>query len=164
VEVLLDTWNIKGHDPLNVKEAVPQLAFVAFRLMVLGKQTATEKELLALLNEAREKVPQIRFYAKDSPHDFLKRVELRSSLLLEAGHQIEGRTTVPFYQFRHLTFQEYLAAVAAVEGHYVSYNSGDTALVPLKPFLLTEEWKEVIPMAVVLARKQGESIMGTSKK
>lgn len=159
VEVLLDTWNIKGHDPLNVKEAVPQLAFVAFKLMMQGKQTATEKELLELLNEAREQVPQIRFYAKDSPHEFLKRVELRSSLLLEAGHQIEGRATVPFYQFRHLTFQEYLAAVAAAEGHYVSYNRGDTALVPLKPFLLAQEWKEVVPMAAVLARKQGDSLI-----
>src|SRR2546423_2282234 len=59
VEVLLDTWNIKGHDPLNVKEAVPQLAFVAFQLMRAGKQSATEKELLTLLTEAREKVPQI---------------------------------------------------------------------------------------------------------
>src|SRR5206468_10943956 len=81
VEVLLDTWNIKGHDPLNPKEAVPQLACVAFQLMRAGRQTATGKDLLILLEEAREKVPQIRRYAKDSPADFLTRVELRSSLL-----------------------------------------------------------------------------------
>jgi hypothetical protein len=49
VEVLLDTWNIKGHAPLNPKEAVPQLAFVAFQLMRARKQTVTEKELLELL-------------------------------------------------------------------------------------------------------------------
>jgi hypothetical protein len=73
-----------------------------------GKQTATEKELLTLLEEARERMPQIRRYAKDSPDQFLKRVELRSSLLVEAGHQLEGSRTVPFYQFRHLTFQEHL--------------------------------------------------------
>ncbi|MBR1175528.1 hypothetical protein JQ617_16315 [Bradyrhizobium sp. KB893862 SZCCT0404] len=119
VEVLLDTWNIQGHEPLNLKEAVPQLSFVAFELMRRGVQTATEKELLLLLEEAREKVPQIGRYAKDTPDVFLKRVELRSSLLVEAGHQLEGSSLVPFYQFRHLTFQEYLAAVAAVEGHYV---------------------------------------------
>jgi hypothetical protein len=159
VDVLLDTWNIKGHDALNVKETVPQLACVAFQLMRDGRQTATEKELLALLEEAREKVPQIRRYAKDTPYEFLKRVELRSSLIIEAGHQLEGGHTVPFYQFRHLTFQEFLAAVAAVEGHYMEYQKGDTVLTPLESHLTAEKWKEVIPMAAVLARKQAEPLM-----
>jgi hypothetical protein len=159
VDVLLDTWNIKGHEPLNVREAVPQLAYVAFQLMCMGKQTATEKELLALLEEAREKHPNIKRYAKDSPHDFLKRVELRSSLLLEAGHQMEGGRTVPFYQFRHLTFQEYLTAVAATEGHYKQYQQDDTVLTPLASYLLAEEWKEVIPMVAVLARKRAEPLL-----
>lgn len=159
VEVLLDTWNIKGHDPLNVREAVPQLAYVAFSLMCMGKQTATAKELLALLEEAREKHPNIKRYAKDSPYDFLKRVELRSSLLLEAGHQMEDGRTVPFYQFRHLTFQEYLTAVAATEGHYKQYQQGDTVLTPLENYLLAEEWREVIPMVAVLARKRAEPLL-----
>lgn len=159
VDVLLDTWNIKGHDPLNAKEAVPQLAYVAFQLMCAGKQTATEKELLELLEEAREKHPNIKRYAKDSPHDFLKRVELRSSLLLEAGHQMEGGRTVPFYQFRHLTFQEYLAAVAVTEGHYQRFHQDDTVLTPLRKYLLTDEWKEVIPMVAVLARKRAEPLL-----
>ncbi len=159
VEVLLDTWNIKGHDPLIPKESVPQLACVAFEMMRSGKQTATEKELLLLLEEARERVPQIKRYAKGTAYDFLKRVELRSSLLVEAGHQVEDGQTVPFYQFRHLTFQEYLAAVAAVEGHYMEYSQNDTVLTPLGPFLMTEEWKEVVPMAAVLARKQAEPLI-----
>lgn len=159
VEVLLDTWNIKGHEPLNLKEAVPQLACVAFQLMLLGRQTATEKELLAILDEAREKVDQIRRYAKDTPSEFLKRVELRSSLLVEAGHQLEGSRTVPFYQFRHLTFQEHLAAVAAAEGHYIGYQKDDTVLTPLKDHLFLERWKEVVPMAAVLARKQAEPLI-----
>jgi len=159
VEVLLDTWNIKGHDPLNPKEAVPQLACVAFEMMRAGKQTATEKELLNLLEAAREKIPQIRRYAKDSPHDFLKRVELRSSLLLEAGHKVESGHAVPFYQFRHLTFQEYLSAVAVAEGHYMEYDKSDSVLTPLAIHLTTAEWKEVIPMSAVLARKQAEPLM-----
>lgn len=159
VEVLLDTWNIKGHAPLNTKEAVPQLAYVAFEMMRAGNQTATEKELLNLLEEARENVPQIRRYAKDTPHEFLKRVELRSSLLVEAGHQAEGSDLVPFYQFRHLTFQEYLAGVAVAEGHYKEYKKSDTVLSPLAPYLTAEEWKEVIPMTSVLARKQAEPLI-----
>jgi hypothetical protein len=159
VEVLLDTWNIKGHEPLKPKEAVPQIAFLALQLLRQGKQTATEGELLRLLDEAREKMPQIRRYAKDTPYDFLKRVELRSSLLVEAGRQRDGVGTTPFYQFRHLTFQEYLAAVAVVDGHYLEYSSGDTVLTPLAAYLQTDEWKEVVPMAAVLARKQAEPLM-----
>lgn len=161
VEVLLDTWNIKGHEALNLKEAVPQLSYVAFQLMREKKQTATENELLALLEDAREKLPHIRRYAKDTPPDFLKRVELRSSLLVEAGHQLESGRTVPFYQFRHLTFQEYLAARAAVDGLYLDYKQSDTMLTPLEPYLTTEEWKEIIPMAAVLAKKQAEPLIAS---
>lgn len=159
VEVLLDTWNIKGHDALNPKEAVPQLAYAAFELMKAGKQTATEKELLEILEDARENVPQIKLYAKDTPYNFLKRVELRSSLLVEAGHQLEGGRTVPFYQFRHLTFQEYLAAAAISDGNYSGYRKGATVLAPLAEHTLTDEWKEVIPMVAVLAGKQADPLI-----
>jgi hypothetical protein len=159
VDVLLDTWNIKGHESLNPKEAVPQLAYVAFEMMRQGKQTATERELLALLVEAREKHPNINRYAKDGPYEFLKRVELRSSLLLEAGHQVENGKTVPFYQFRHLTFQEYLTAVAAVDRHYSNYVLGNNLLSPLEGCLDSDEWKEVVPMAAVLAGKHAELLV-----
>jgi hypothetical protein len=159
VEVLLDTWNIKGHEALNPREAVPQLAYVAFQLMRTGRQTATERELLSIIEECRQNVPMIRRYTKDAPHEFLKRVELRSSLVVEAGHVAEGGKTVPFYQFRHLTFQEYLAAVAAVEGHHPGYTQGETLLLPLGDVVVADEWKEVIPMAAVLGRKQAQPLI-----
>jgi SIR2-like protein/NACHT domain-containing protein len=164
VEVLLDTWNTKGHEPLNPKEAVPQLAYVAYQMMREGKQTATEEELLSLLQEARDKVPRIRLYARDTPHEFLKRVELRSSLLMEGGYQMERSGMVPFYQFRHLTFQEYLTAVAAVDGHYPEYDKGDTVLAPLSGYLTVDRWKEIIPMAAVLSKKAAEPLMAALVK
>lgn len=159
VEVLLDTWNIKGHAPLNPKEAVPQLACVAYEMMRLGQQTATEKELLTLLEAAYDNLPQVARYAQDKPDAFLKRVELRSSLLVEAGHQDESGAVVPFYQFRHLTFQEYLAALAVTEGYYLSYKKTDSVLTPLNSYLSDVAWKEVVPMAAALARKRAEPLM-----
>lgn len=159
VEVLLDTWNIKGHAALNMKEAIPQLSYIAFELMQAGKQTATEQELLVLLEKARVNVPEINRYAKDTPYEFLKRVELRSSLLLEAGHVVEGSKPVPFYQFRHLTFQEYLAALAIAEGYYDGYDIKTPITKPLARRLASDEWKEVVPMTAVLAKKQAEPLI-----
>src|SRR2546429_596557 len=104
----------------------------SFELMTRGKQTATMDELRAILATARDKDQQIRLHATDTPDHFLRRVELRSSLLIQAGHQMEGARIVSFYQFRHTTFQEYLAAVAAFEGHYIDYTKNDTVLTPLK--------------------------------
>jgi hypothetical protein len=100
-------------------------------------------------------------FATDRPDQFLKRVELRSGLLVEAGYQLDGARAVPFYQFRHLTFQEHLAAVAAAGGHYIGYQIGDTLLTPLAPHLTAEEWKEVVPMAAVLAKKQAEPLIAS---
>jgi hypothetical protein len=159
VEVLLDTWNIKGHARLNPREAVPQLSYIAFKLMEAGKQTVTEKELLELIEQCRHNVPLVKLYARDTPSEFLQRVELRSSLVLEGGKVFENGKAVSFYQFRHLTFQEYLAAVAVVEGHYDHYKQGDSPLTPLLTTLIAEEWKEVIPMAAVLAKKQARPIL-----
>lgn len=164
VELLLDTWNIKGHEALNIKEAVPQLSYVALELMRSGKQTVTEKELLILLERARDSVAQIKRYARDTPYEFLKRVELRSSLLLEAGHQFEGGVAIPFYQFRHLTFQEYLSAVAITDGNYDGFDTRSTVLKPLLSNLSSEEWKEVIPMTAVLAGKQAEPLIAALVK
>ncbi|OWK28609.1 SIR2 family protein [Sphingomonas mucosissima] len=159
VEVLLDTWNIKGHEALNPREAVPQLAYIAYRMTQEGKQTATERELLGLIEECRREVPMIRLYAKDTPSEFLRRVELRSSLLFEAGKSLEGRRAVPFYQFRHLTFQEYMTAIAVVEGHYRDYRESDSIVLPIGENFLSDEWKEVIPMAAVLAKKRASSLI-----
>lgn len=159
VEVLLDTWNIKGHAPLKIKESVPQLACVAYELMLKGKQTATEREIVEILDDARAKLPMIGRYAKDSSSDFLRRVELRSSLLVEGGHVLSDGKAVPFYQFRHLTFQEYLAAVAAVEGHLVNDETTGGIFPALSKHLVSDEWKEVVPMAVVLGKLQSAPVI-----
>ena len=62
-------------------------------------------------------------------------------------------------QFRHLTFQEYLAAVAAVDGYTLTADRSKLPLSALKDHLTSDEWKEVIPMAAVLGRRQAEPLL-----
>lgn len=159
VDVLLNTWNTHGHAPLGSRETIPTLAYVARQMLLRGKQTATESELLELIQSARDVVPSILRYATDTPLQFLRNVELRSSLLLVGGMQVEQGRAVPFHQFRHLTFQEYLAAVAVHEGYYRGYQLEDTILTPLSPHLLADDWKEVVPMAAALAKRRAQPLI-----
>ena len=152
VQVLLVNWNREAHDPLDPDEALPQLEFLAFWMMRNGKQQVTRKELLSVLRSAREHMPDVLGNAKTSPGEFLATVEYRSSLLSEVGRRVVDGELTPVYEFRHLTFGEYLAARAAVLGHYEDYSPESSSLVDtLLPHLTTPAWREVFPLACVLA-------------
>ncbi len=116
IEVLLMTWNIEGHDPLDKDEVLPQLAYVSFQMMTSGKKSITSDELLDLLKAARADMPEILSYSKISVNEFVQRVEERSSIMTLSGHELVSGRLRPTYEFKHLTFQEYLAASAIVEG------------------------------------------------
>ena len=159
IEMLLMTWNVEGYDPIDQEEAIPQLAFVAFTMMNDGVQTISSRRLREILLLAREQMPEVLGYARLSVSEFIQRVEFRSSLLILSGHEIEQGTLYPMYEFRHLTFQEYLAAKAVVEGYYPDRKDGDTLLTVLEPHLADEHWKEVIPIAAVLAGRKVQPLI-----
>ena len=46
IEMLLRTWNVEGHDPIDQEEAIPQLAFVAFTMMNDGVQSISSRRLM----------------------------------------------------------------------------------------------------------------------
>lgn len=154
IEVLLMTWNVEGYEPIDQEEAIPQLAFVAFTMMKDGIQRISSRRLTEILNLARKQMPEVLGYAKLSVAEFIQRVELRSSLMILSGYEIEQGTLYPMYEFRHLTFQEYLAARAIVEGCYPDRGDEDILLTIVKPYLESERWKEVIPLAAVLAGRE----------
>ena len=118
IKLLLVTWNVEGHDQLDIEEAEPQLCFVAYWMSTNGLQTITEDELRAALIDARTQMPEILGYTKISVNEFIKRVESRSSLLIMSGHRkLENGHIVQVYEFLHLSFQEYLTAKAIVKGY-----------------------------------------------
>lgn len=159
IEVLLMTWNVEGYEPIDPDEAIPQLAFIAFAMMKEGVQRISSRRLKELLRLAREQMPEVLGYARISISEFVKRIESRSSILILSGHEIEQGTLYPMYEFRHLTFQEYLTARAIVEGYYPDRKDGDTILSILKPHLEDENWKEIVPLAAVLAGRKVQPLI-----
>ncbi len=159
VEVLLMTWNTEGHDPIPQEEALPQLCYVASAMMLEGIQKISRPRLAALLQEARDALPTELGYVQGTVNQFIHRVEDRSSLLMMTGHDAEEGRLVEFFEFRHLTFQEFLTARAMVEGWHPSRKEGDTLVTVLEPHLKEEKWREVIPLAAVLGGKATEALI-----
>lgn len=159
IEVLLMTWNVEAHQRMERNEVVPQLAFLAFTMMQEGVRQVSQQRLREVLFDARRQMEDLLAYTRDSVDELIRRVEHRSDLLVQAGHVNEYGRIWPVYEFRHLTFQEYLAALAAVDGNYPGHREGDTVLSALEPHILSPEWKEVVPLAAVLAGRKARGLV-----
>lgn len=159
VEVLLMTWNTEGYDPIPKEEALPQLCYVASAMMLDGVQKISRQRLIEILHEARSAMPIELGYVSDTVDQFVQRVEYRSSLLHMAGHDVENGQLVEFFEFRHLTFQEFLTAQAMVEGWHRNAKEEDTLASVLEPHLAKEQWREVIPLAAALGGKAAEVLI-----
>ncbi|MBN2130266.1 MAG: NACHT domain-containing protein [Sedimentisphaerales bacterium] len=159
VEVLLMTWNTEGHEPIPDEEAMPQLCYVASGMMLAGLQKISRPRLASLLQQARDALPTELGYVKGTVDQFIHRVEDRSSLLMMTGHDVEHGRLVEFFEFRHLTFQEFLTARGMVEGWHPNRQESDTLVSVLEPHFDQEEWREVIPLAAVLGGKSTEGLI-----
>lgn len=160
IKVLVRTWNVEGFAPLDEDETLAQLSYVACAMMEEGKQQIGQKALLRLLQSARRELePELQF-ARISPQEFVDRIEYRSSLLMQTGYEHTNGLHEPVYEFRHLTFQEYLAALGYVEEQYKGRDNGRSLADMLEPHFGEERWQEVIPLAAVLAGRKAEDLVG----
>ena len=163
VDVLL-RWRHEVDEPIDHREALPQLQYVAYAMCARGEQHLREDEILELLETMREEYPRIRPLANHSPAEFLDLLERRTGMLIQAGHVRDRGELQPVYEFRHLTFQEYLAAVGLVKGRYPQRDPNVSladALAPLAGLTsdtdggsdepgIAENWREVIRLCVAL--------------
>jgi hypothetical protein len=160
IKLLLVTWNVEGHEILDIDEAEPQLSYVAYWMTKNGQQTITFEELKNCLINARKELPEILGYTKVSPPDFIKRVESRSSLLILSGHKmLDSGIITQVYEFLHLSFQEYLTAKAIVKGYIPNSDSYKKAIEIIKPNINDENWKEIIPLAAVLLERDTKDLI-----
>jgi len=160
IEVLLMTWNVLGHVPIDMEEALPQLGYLAYEMLAAGVQRLPYRTMCQILARAREELPELLGFTHMSVADFIRSIEDRSSLLLTTGHDVESGELQPFYEFQHVTFQEYLAALAIARG-YVPNSRTTTVPEILEKTLYLSTWHEVIPLAVGLSGKDAGALVGT---
>ena len=155
IKFLLVTWGV--HDKLDVDETESQLAFVAYWMTKNGQQTISAEELKNCLKEARKQMPDVLEFTNINPSDFIKQVELRSSLLVMSKPSYNGCPAI--YEFLHLNFQEYLTAKAIAEEHIPQLDRKDKIVDIIKPHINNENWKEVIPFVAVLSKRKSKDLI-----
>ena len=143
VSVLLN-WNPSVYSAIEEEEALPQLAFLAFEMCRRGVQQLNGDEVLDLLDKLRIDYPKIRSLRKRDSQDFLHLLEERSGLLMRSGMQWHPNQSQEkaIWEFRHLTFQEYLAALALNNGHYKDRDASQSLA------------EQVVPLAAPVARRE----------
>jgi len=117
VQVLLN-WRSEIDKSIYPNEALPQLAYLAYAMCDSGVQQLRRDEMLALLEQMRSQYPSLHTIHRQPPEIFLHQAEAHTGIVLQAGHKQHLGMTVPVYEFRHLTFQEYFAARALVDGYF----------------------------------------------
>ncbi|CAK8713710.1 PBS lyase HEAT-like repeat-containing protein [Candidatus Electrothrix aarhusensis] len=160
VEVLLN-WRSAVDLPLDPREALPQLEYLAHAMCAQGIQQIREDQVLDLLRQVREEYPNIHPLRQHSPEEFLGLLERRTGLLIQSGHTRHKGRSVPVYEFRHLTFQEYLAGIALLQGHYQGWDKNKSLAEMIAPLagqmgnyifiedrIMKENWREALCLCV----------------
>ncbi|WDD99434.1 NACHT domain-containing protein [Thalassomonas actiniarum] len=159
INVLIRTWNVEGFAPLNEEETLARLSYIAVAMMRQGKQRIGKRQLLKLLQQAQKELEAELAYADIKPNKFIERVEYRSSLLMQTGYEDIDGVLEEVYEFRHLTFQEYLAARGLVEEQYPGRDDAAELSDLLEPYFKDESWREVVPLSAVLANRKSERLI-----
>jgi HEAT repeat protein len=174
---VLMAWRSEIDKRIEEDEALPQLEYVAYEMANRGEQQIRENELISLLNQMRDSYPSVAAARDRSPRQFLRLLESRTSILLRAGTTSHLGIEEQVYEFRHLIFQEFLAARALVDGYFPGY----TPLVSLQSYVaslagqivelsfseggpkeptVVENWREALRLsAAICSPKDTDSVL-----
>ncbi|MBD2212630.1 NACHT domain-containing protein [Nostoc linckia FACHB-104] len=156
VDVLLN-WRSEVDEPIDEDEALPQLEYIAYAMCYEGVQQLRQDEIIKLFTQFRKEYPNLHEVKKHTPKEFLNLLESRTGILVEAGIIPHNGRDTPVFEFRHLTFQEYLAGLALVQGHFPKRNRSLTladyvaqlaANIEDETEEVTENWREALRLCV----------------
>ncbi|GIF22450.1 hypothetical protein BJ973_002771 [Actinoplanes tereljensis] len=159
IELLLATWNTEGHEAIDPDEALPQLAYTAYSMMIAGSQRVSSGELRRLFRESRRQMPDVLGFAKVSVGRLVDRIEERSSLLNLHGYEVIAGSLESVYEFKHLTFQEYLCALSITNEWLPEELNETPLLLRLRPYLADPRWQEVVTLSAALSGRKGSTIV-----
>lgn len=149
LRVLLSSWNVEGHQPIRREQAIPLLAWLSFEMTSRQEVRIPESDLNNAVRRAVQAMPEFFSYDPVTPERFAENIELRSSILINVGRElIDGRLQT-VYEFRHLTLQEYLAAIAISDGHCEPRVDGSSIADTVRPYLGDDSWQEILPLVAV---------------
>lgn len=161
IRLLLITWNAVAHAKLDLDEVEPQLAYVAHYMTLCNQKKISKECLNKCIIEARKALPDLLGYTNISPPQFINLVEERSNLLVYRGmEKDENGQLVPFYEFSHLSFQEYLTAKAIFKRWIPNISDRDSDIFSvLENHIDEQQWIEVIPLIAVLLGRDAEKVI-----
>lgn len=166
IDVLLN-WRREVDEPIDRYEAIPQIEYIAYAMCDRGVQRLREDEIIQLFEQMRVEYPQLYAVEKHTANEFLHLLERRTGILVEAGHERHLSSLIPVFEFRHLTFQEYMAARALVDGcfpgrepslclaEYVAPLAGKTSKMKFalgEEDAVTEDWREALRLCVTCCK------------
>jgi len=133
IQTLLN-WRADVDEPLEWREVVPQLEYIAYYMCQYDLTRLDADKITELLHQVRDKYPTIAIKKYD-PGEFLQLIERRTSILVECGYTVIKGREISVYEFRHLTFQEYLAGLALVDGKVPDFDPECTVYERISPLL-----------------------------
>lgn len=163
VQVLLN-WRSEVDEPIDSREALPQLEYLAYAMCERGIQQIRQDDTLELLERMRREYPVLYAVQAHPVDQFLRALERRTGILVEAGHERYLGRSIPVFEFRHLTFQEYLAALALVDGRYPGRDRSRALAQDVAPLAgrtetgsggeiaVAENWSEALRLCVAVSR------------
>ena len=167
VDVLLN-WRSDVDELLDPHEAMPQLEYVAYAMCASGVQQLRADEITGLLGRMRSEFPSVRAAQRHDPLEFLQLLERRTGILVQIGRVRHKGQLEPAYEFRHLTFQEYLAGLALVDRRFPARDRERSLADDISPLAaqtsniakrrpgeeddltVSENWREALRLCVML--------------